>query len=164
MRATDAHFESFLALAGEVEHWFGPMVHEPGFHRAVRKNIARGSALVTVDERAVVIGGLLLSVERPPEYGIGWLVVAEAERSQGVGEALLARAFRQWVAPPATVAVVTFGVDHPAAQSRRFYERLGFRPDEVVENGPEGGSRQRFRLQLDDALPAWCGETHRRTS
>ncbi len=103
------HFDSFLALAAEVEHWFErPMVQEPGFHRAVRRNIARGSALVATNEDDIVIGGLLFSHANPPEYDVGWLVVSEAGRSQGVGQALLGHAFARWVAPPATVTVVPF--------------------------------------------------------
>lgn len=153
--AAEVHFDSFLALAAEVEHWFGAMVEEPGFHRAVRKNIARGSALVAISDNDVV-GGLLFSHENAPQFDIGWLVVSEAERSRGVGEALLARAFRQWVTPPAIVTVVTFGADHPAARSRNFYERLGFRAGEAVQNGPEGGSRQQFQLHLDAELPDWA--------
>ena len=44
----------------------------------------------------------------------------------------------------------TFGADsiegHPA---RRLYESFGFVPAEHLPRGPEGGSRQRFRLRRD---------------
>lgn len=155
--ATRAHFGAFLALAAEVEDWFGPMVDEPAFHSAVQGNIARGSALVAVGPQpgAAVVGGLLFSTGRAPDYEIGWLVVAAARRSQGIGEALVAGAVRRWATPPAELTVVTFGPDHPGARSRRFYERLGFEPAEAVDPGPEGGSRQRFRLHLE-ALPPWA--------
>ena len=154
--AARAELEAFVTLAEEVEDWFGPMVNEPGFHRAVARAIARASALVAVEPGGTVVGGLLFSTGRAPEYEVGWLVVTPAHRSQGVGEALVAEAVRRWVCPPAELTVVTFGPDHPGARSRRFYERLGFRPAKVVEPGPEGGSRQRFRLHLD-ALPPWAG-------
>ena len=50
------------------------------------------------------------------------------------------------VAPPATLAVVTFGEDAvPGRPARRFYERLGFRPAEAAPRGPEGGPRQVYR-------------------
>ena len=148
-------FDGFLALAAEVENWFGPMVDEPGFHQAVRTNIERRSALVATDDDDRVVGGLLFSHHKAPEYDIGWVVVTESARSVGVGAALLADAFRRWVRPPCTVNVVTFGLDHPGARSRGFYERLGFQPAEIVADGPEGGSRQRFQLPLD-ALPDWA--------
>lgn len=154
--ATPSHLDAFVGLAAEVEDWFGPMVDEPGFHRAVAKNIARGSALVAMGPGDTVVGGLLFSAGRAQMHEIGWLVVAAARRSQGIGEALVAEAVRRWARPPAELTVVTFGPDHPGARSRRFYERLGFQPAEVVEPGPEGGSRQRFRLRLD-ALPSWAG-------
>lgn len=152
--ATTRDFDAFLVLAAEVEDWFGPMVADPGFHRSVRNDIERRSALVAVDRGDAVVGGLLFSCQRAPEYEIGWLVVTDVMRSRGIGEALVAEAMRRWVAPPAVVTVVTFGADHPGARSRRFYERLGFLPSETVDAGPEGGSRQRFRLELE-TLPAW---------
>jgi hypothetical protein len=42
--ATEADFDAFLALARQVEHWFGPMVRDTAFHSAIRANIDRGSA------------------------------------------------------------------------------------------------------------------------
>ena len=35
---------AWLELAREVEPLFGPMVNDPGFHRALENNIARGTA------------------------------------------------------------------------------------------------------------------------
>lgn len=153
--ATESDFDRFLTLAAGVEELFGPMVDQPGFHEAIRKNIDRCSALIAIESDEEAIGGLLFSDHNAPNYDVGWLVVAEAKRSAGVGLALLAEAFRQWVRPPGVVSVVTFGVDHPGARSRHFYERLGFQAAEIVEDGPEGGSRQRFRLELH-TLPAWA--------
>jgi GNAT superfamily N-acetyltransferase len=155
VEATDSDFDAFIALAAQVEEWFGAMVDDPGFHQAIRKNIDRRSALIARNSDDDAIGGLLFSHRHAPDYAIGWLVVAEASRSAGVGRAMLAEALRRWVRPPATVSVVTFGADHPAARSRRFYERLGFEPAEIVADGPEGGSRQRFRLALA-AVPDWA--------
>jgi len=153
--ATAADFDSFLVLAAEVEDWFGPMVDDGGFHKAVANSVARGSALLALGDAGDVVGGLLFSHHDAPKYSIGWLVVRGSMRSRGVGQALLAEAFRRWVRPPGEVSVVTFGNEHPGARSRRFYERLGFQPAEIVEDGPEGGSRQRFRLQVA-ALPDWA--------
>ena len=139
---------SFLDLAAEVEDWFGPMVDEPGYHRAVRKNIERGSALLAFDVSDVV-GGLFFSRQRAPAYEIGWLVVTSSRRSEGIGTALIARAVRDWVQAPAVIGVVTFGADHPGAASRRFYERLGFVSVGIVTKGPDGGSRERLELSIE---------------
>jgi hypothetical protein len=38
----------FINLAGQVEHWFGPMVGDPGFRAAVGKHIIPGSGIVEV--------------------------------------------------------------------------------------------------------------------
>ncbi|GLY87916.1 GNAT family N-acetyltransferase [Actinoallomurus iriomotensis] len=138
----------FVGLAAQVEHWFGPMVGDPGFHAAVHKHIRRETALVAVSSnRTELLGGLLMGA-KPPKYHVHWLVVSEHARGQGVGRALMADAFRRFVHSPATVEVVTFGPDHPGAVvggARAFYERLGFTPAEPADPGPEGGSRQVYR-------------------
>ncbi|WP_433602992.1 hypothetical protein ACQPXH_15290 [Nocardia sp. CA-135953] len=33
--ARQQNIPTFLSLAAEVEHWFGPMVEAPGFHEAL---------------------------------------------------------------------------------------------------------------------------------
>ncbi|WP_026004801.1 GNAT family N-acetyltransferase [Streptomyces sp. AA1529] len=144
-RRTD--LPDLLRLAAEVEHWFGPMVREPGFHRALEEHIHRSTALLSVSAQADVLGGLLFAPTHP-EYHVDWLVVSEAARGTGVGRELVAEAVRRFVRGPGSIDVVTFGADHPgavASGARIFYERLGFTPAEVAEPGPEGGSRQVFR-------------------
>ena len=37
--AEERDFPGFLGLAAQVEHWFGPMVEDAGFHDAVRDHI-----------------------------------------------------------------------------------------------------------------------------
>ncbi|MFG3406039.1 GNAT family N-acetyltransferase [Streptomyces sp. NPDC048142] len=161
--AREGDLDGFLALASQVEHWFGPMVGEPGFHRAVNAHIRDGAALVAEStERAGsaepagsarasgLVGGLLFGAE-PPTYHVHWLVTSEHCRGAGVGRLLMAEAMRRYVAGPGTVEVVTFGPDHPgavASGARVFYERLGFRPAEPADPGPEGGSRQIYRLPV----------------
>ncbi|MFV0137894.1 GNAT family N-acetyltransferase [Streptomyces sp. HMX87] len=145
--AQEQDFDGFLGLAAQVEHWFGPMVAEPGFHRAVREHIRRSTALVADASGPGLLGGLLFGAEGPVHH-IHWLVVSREQRGTGVGRALMAEAVRRFVRQPGTLEVVTFGVDHPAAVAggaRVFYERLGFEPAEVTDPGPEGGSRQVFR-------------------
>ena len=144
--AADQDVPGFIALAGQVEHWFGPMVGEPGFHAVLEKHIRRATALVAADG-AGLLGGLLFSAH-PPAYHVRWLVVSEHARGQGIGRALIAEAMRRFVTGPGIVDVVTFGADHPGASAsgaRVFYERLGFTPGEPAPPGPEGGSRQVYR-------------------
>ncbi|WUI03034.1 GNAT family N-acetyltransferase [Spirillospora sp. NBC_00431] len=95
-----------------------------------------------------LLGGLLCGV-KPPICHIYWLVVSEKARGRGAGRALIADAMRRFVRGPGVVEVVTFGADHPGAVesgARVFYERLGFAAGETAEPGPEGGSRQVYRL------------------
>jgi ribosomal protein S18 acetylase RimI-like enzyme len=154
--ATMEDFESWLLLAAEVEELFGPMVNEPEFHQVLVRKIARGSAFCV--RRAdgppgtPLAGGLLLS-QHSQRYGISWLVVSAAWRSNGVGKALVRAALRRSVTYPCTLEVDTFGIDHPGARSRGFYEQLGFRAEENLAPGPEGGSRQMYRLALDSPPP-----------
>jgi ribosomal protein S18 acetylase RimI-like enzyme len=141
----------FLRLAGEVEHWFGPMVEDEGFRSAVMRNIGRGSALVVDAHQGLGhLGGLLFGGTSPIYY-IRWLVVAEQARRQGVGRALVTDALARFARQPrAVVEVVTFAQDHSAASisgARSFYERLGFIAAEPADVGPEGGPRQVYRLE-----------------
>lgn len=145
--ATGRDIPGFLTLAGQVEHWFGPMVAEPGFLAVLEKHIRRATALAAVPEGADLAGGLLFSA-KSPVYHVRWLVVREHARGQGIGRALVTEAIRRFVTGPGTVDVVTFGADHPgavASGARVFYERLGFSPAEAAPTGPEGGSRQVYR-------------------
>ncbi|MDJ1132857.1 GNAT family N-acetyltransferase [Streptomyces iconiensis] len=152
-------FGALLALAGEVEHWFGAMVEEPGFHEALRAHIDTGMALVAEEGAGggvrSVYGALLFGSE-PPTHHLHWLVVSERARGQRVGRTLVDEAVRRYVTPPGTLEVVTFGADHPGATAsgaRVFYERLGFTPAEAAPPGPEGGSRQHYRRTLDAPGP-----------
>ena len=146
--ASEQDTSGFLDLAGQVEHWFGPMVDEPGFHTAVSRHIHRATALVALAaDEAGLLGGLLFGGTHPA-YHVSWLVVSERMRGQGIGRALVAEAMRRFVTGPGVVEVVTFGADHPGAAAsgaRVFYERLGFIPAEAAGPGPDGGSRQVYR-------------------
>jgi GNAT superfamily N-acetyltransferase len=148
--AGEQDFHGFLGLAGQVECWFGSMVEDLGFHDAVRKHVRRSTAIVAVSSGPDLLGGLLFAA-KAPTYHVHWLVVSEQSRGKGVGRALMAEAMRRFVRGPGTIEVVTFGADHPGASvsgARVFYERLGFTPAEAVDPGPEGGSRQVFRLAV----------------
>ncbi|WP_052849516.1 GNAT family N-acetyltransferase [Streptomyces avicenniae] len=151
--ACEADFGAFLGLAAQVEHWFGRMVGEPGFHAAVEEHIRASTALVAVAAGGdgpggdAPLGGLLFGAE-PPTYHVHWLIVSAQARGTGAGRALVDDAVRRFVTGPGSLEVVTFGPDHPGAVTsgaRVFYERLGFTPAEATDPGPEGGSRQVYR-------------------
>ncbi|MER5650654.1 GNAT family N-acetyltransferase [Streptosporangium sp. NPDC002524] len=145
--AREQDFSGFLGLATQVEHWFGPMVEDAGFHSAVDEHIRRSTALVAVSSGSDLLGGLLFGA-KAPIYHVHWLVVSEKHRGKGAGRALMAEATRRFVRGPGSIEVVTFGADHPGAVAggaRVFYESLGFVPAEATDPGPEGGSRQIYR-------------------
>jgi GNAT superfamily N-acetyltransferase len=149
--AQEADFAAWLHLAAEVEPLFGPMVAEPGFHRALTKNIARGTAYCIREDGGPagtpLVGGLLFS-PKPPLYTIGWLAVAQKHQRRGAAR-LLVEHVTALVQAPAEIVVTTFGPDSTAGQpARRFYERMGFRPAEMAPHGPEGASRQIYRRVL----------------
>jgi GNAT superfamily N-acetyltransferase len=146
--AVERDIPAWLALATEVEPLFGPLVHDERFRRALRRNIARGSAIcMRAGDGApgsALMGGLLLSAH-PPRYQIGWLAVARAWRRQGVGRLLVQQALWR-VRPPAEVSVVTFGPGVPGGDAARgFYAQLGFVPSEPAGAGPDGQPRQVYR-------------------
>jgi GNAT superfamily N-acetyltransferase len=155
--ATGLDTAAWLELAASVEHLFGPMAREPGFHAALARNLARGTALcIRRGDGAAgtpLDGGLLFST-RAGSPAVGWLAVAEARRGRGVGTALMAEALRRFVSFPCVVEVETFGDDHPGRAARRFYERLGFEAGPAADPGPEGGSRQWFIARYERA-PDW---------
>lgn len=144
---------AWLDLAAEVEPLFGPLLDDAGFYQALLSNIERGTAFCVREEDGpagtALAGGLLFSPSRPdrPEHRIAWLAVAGAWRRRGVGQALVAHVVGL-LELPATLAVITFGdeVTEDGLAARRFYERLGFRPAEPAPVGPDGGSRQVYRL------------------
>ncbi|MFX3636685.1 MAG: hypothetical protein ACE3L7_13885 [Candidatus Pristimantibacillus sp.] len=51
---------------------------------------------------------------------------------------------------PAEVTVITFGEDiSDGHHARHLYQKFGFLPqDDVIPNGPEGGSRHKFKLNI----------------
>ena len=113
--ASEQDANGFIVLAGQVEHWFGPMVDDPGFRAVIDKHIRQATALVAAAPGETdLLGGLLFSA-KPPTYHVQWLVVSERARRHGVGRALMTEATRRFPPGPATVEVITFGTDHPGA-------------------------------------------------
>jgi GNAT superfamily N-acetyltransferase len=148
--ANHADIPAWLALAAELEPLFGPMLDDPAFTAALERNIARQTALCirSAAPQASILAGLLYS-PKAPLYKLNWMGVTAAQRRNGLGEQLYA-AMLQTIRAPATIEVCTFGADHPGGPAARsFYSKLGFVPAEPLPAGPEGGSRQMFRLQLE---------------
>ena len=117
----------------------------PDFEITLRRNIDRRSAWCVAAHDAVA-GGMLLGGADPADRWIRWLAVRRSHRGRGVGAALVEQALVLFP-PPCTIRLDTFGDDSAeGAAARRLYLRYGFEPGEMVGQGPEGGSRQRFVL------------------
>lgn len=147
--ATPADIPAWHDLAAEVEPLFGPLVGDPSFEGALKRCIARGDAFCVREgyEGSPLLGGLLFS-RTPPVYTLGWLAVAAQGRRRGVGRALVRYAL-DLVLPPAEVIVTTFGLGRPEGEpARRFYAAMGFAPAEVAPDGPDGTTRQIYRLRV----------------
>ena len=83
--AAEDDFGAFREPAGEVEDLFGPMVDEPGFHDAVRRNISRRSALLARDSLGTPAGGLLFPLSTiPPTRCAGSLSLSGTALRAGV--------------------------------------------------------------------------------
>ena len=115
------------------------------FDVTLKTKIAEGAALCVRAESSAVLGGILLGGEAPDNW-IRWLAVRRAARGQGTGAALLTDVLRRWPGP-CTISLSTFGADNPEGRAaRRIYERFGFAPGAMLPRGPEGGTRQLYRL------------------
>jgi ribosomal protein S18 acetylase RimI-like enzyme len=141
--ATVADIASWLDLVREVEPAFGPM---PDFEETLRRKIDQGGALCVRRDDAgapFVDGGVLLGGAGPDRW-IRWLAVRSSARRRGIGRALMCAAFERG-GTGATFSLDTFGADNPyGVPARSLYARLGFDARQMVEPGPEGGTRQRF--------------------
>jgi len=156
MKVVNAALEDingWLELAAEVESLFGPMVEDPKFLLALEKNIHRQTAFCVRENDGMpgsrLLGGVLFSNSRAPSYEIGWLAVSSQARNKGVATALL-RHLLKLVVAPAEVSVITFGEEIAGGRpARDFYQKFGFIPaTELIPNGPEGGTRQKFKLMM----------------
>ncbi|WP_127496946.1 GNAT family N-acetyltransferase [Paenibacillus glycanilyticus] len=151
VNAEKEDIKQWLVLAAEVEKLFGPMVDDPLFVQTLERNIREGRAFCIREDDGFpgeqLLGGILISTKKAPSYKIGWLAVSEQSRNKGVASVLMKHVLEHFQSP-AEVSVVTFGEDvKDGLPARRLYERFGFAPqEEPVPNGPEGGSRQLFKL------------------
>lgn len=140
--ATTADIPSWLEVVREVEPLFGPM---PTFDETLERAIARSGAWCIRIEGAVAAGMILGA---PESAKINWLAVRQSMRGQGFGSDLVVHALRVFEDAP-DVTVDTFGEDNvEGGPARHLYESFGFIASEWLEHGPEGGTRQRYRLKL----------------
>ena len=138
--ATEANIPAWLTIAAEVEPIFGPM---PDLATPIRRGIAHGTAIVAVGEDGDVVGAALLSRDDQP-HRINWLAVRADARRQGAGSALMAALLARW-SDGEPIEVITFGADNSGgAPARALYRAHGFHFAEHADNGPEGGSRERW--------------------
>ena len=139
--ANEGDIASWLEIVREVEPLFGPM---PAFDGTLGRTITRAGAWCVRDSDGVVLAGMILS---PPERStIDWLAVRRSARGRGHGRELVAHALHEFTGAR-EVIVDTFGEDSVEGRpARRLYESFGFVEAEELERGPEGGTRQRFRL------------------
>ncbi len=115
MRVVVAQFADipqWLKLAAEVEWLFGPMVDEPGFHRALESNIGRRTPFCIREADGQpgrpLMGAIVFRVKDAPDYTINWLSVRQRWRRRGVGRRLAEHVFGL-VEPPAMISVITLG-------------------------------------------------------
>lgn len=140
--AGNADIQSWLEIVREVEPLFGSM---PKFDVTLRTKIAHHGALCACDEQGVVIGGLLMGGSSP-DHWIRWLAVRNSARGQGIGAMLVKEALVR-CSPPCQISLATFGVDNMQGRAaRKLYASLGFVEGEMLPRGPEGGTRQLFRM------------------
>jgi len=143
--ATEDDVQSWLRLALEVEPLFGPLI-ATGFEERLRANIRRHSAFcVRSPSDGVLLGGVIFDSREAPTYDVSWLAVAQDQRRQGVGVALLEYCLAL-AEVPCVVRVITFGPENPGGEAARgLYVRFGFRAQAEVIATPEG-PRQEFIL------------------
>ena len=121
-------FDSWIELAAEVEHLFGPMCSEPEFRSSLEESIEQGRAWCVrgcdVDRGSTLCGGIIVE---PEENKIAWLAVAKDCRGLGIGRLLLNAAL-QALDTSRDIPVRTFAAEHPdGVPARTLYLSAGFR-------------------------------------
>ncbi|MCX6123970.1 MAG: GNAT family N-acetyltransferase [Proteobacteria bacterium] len=130
--ASETDFFAWLDIASEVEDLFGPMVHDPNFHRALERNIARGTAVcVRYVETNKLVGGLLYSLKESI-LKINWLAVEKRHQGYGIARILIAHVLsKSNGAKQVWVETFTENCARGAA-ARNLYLSFGFVPAEVI--------------------------------
>jgi GNAT superfamily N-acetyltransferase len=124
--AAPADFAAVRRLLGQL----GYAPDEAEFRRRFDSVLAAGGHRLTIAEEEGVVAGVLHVFERPAldkgcEAVVQALVVDDAMRSRGVGEALM-RGAEAWAAGRGLAATSLYTrIDR--GRARGFYERLGYR-------------------------------------
>jgi ribosomal protein S18 acetylase RimI-like enzyme len=135
-RAAPDDIPSWLLLAKEVEHLFGPMSDIPEFQRALHEAVRLGHASCAVPASSPdIVGGIIIS---PASNSIAWLAVSRAARGAGLGRGLLSAGVAD-LDPNKPIFVQTFAPVSPAgATARQLYSAFGFTDHESKEPTPAG--------------------------
>ena len=128
-----ADFDSWIALAREVEPLFGPMADEMDFQEALRQAILAKTAFCLYPDRNQgaphLIGGVIISKE---SNEIAWLVVSKQYRKKGWGRELIKFAISR-LNQGKSIIVQTFDKSvSQGASARNLYLDFGFTD---VKNG-----------------------------
>lgn len=122
-KLTESDIEAWLQLAAEVEHLFGDMVGDEGFHGAMEECIRNGNALC-VDEDTSGPAGIIAF--DPGGNEILWFAVGAELRGKGFGKQLLESALSELDATkPVFVQTFSPGIAEGHA-ARALYIQSGF--------------------------------------
>lgn len=133
--AGPADYEAWLALAGEVEPLFGPMVAKESFCSGLQAAIESRQAFCIKDDGGDLSGGVIID---PLANEIAWLAVSRHKRKQGIGRLLLNCALSK-LDPARPVTVVTFDRSvQEGLPARTLYLRRGFEDRESAGLNPAG--------------------------
>jgi ribosomal protein S18 acetylase RimI-like enzyme len=116
-----------MALAGEVEHLFGPMVGSPSFRLGLAELIAKSNAFCIRAGDGPPGSALCGAVAVIAEHNeIAWLAVARSCQGRGHARALLGHAIAR-LDPRRDVIVQTFAPEiEQGLAARRLYLSAGF--------------------------------------
>lgn len=120
-------FDTWIALAREVEPLFGPMADEETFQEALRQAIMSDTAFCIRSDRnekdKTLKGGIVISRE---SNEIVWFAVSRNSRGRGLGRQLLEFAIGK-LNPAESIFVQTFDKAVPEGKpARKLYLDFGF--------------------------------------
>ncbi len=131
--------QSWLTLAREVEHLFGPMADIPEFQSALHGAIESQTAICATSEPNeylnTIVGGIVIS---PENNSIEWFAVSTSARGAGLGRKLLHEAINH-LDSNRPIRVQTFDKSClDGLPARNLYLAFGFCDVEPKEPTPTG--------------------------
>ncbi|TIH14653.1 GNAT family N-acetyltransferase [Marinifilum sp. JC120] len=131
-------FDKWIELAREVEHLFGPMADEPGFHEGLKQAIEKGTAFSIKDKQnqtLELLGGIVIV---PELNEIAWFAVAKKARGKGIGNELLDYAIKK-LSNERPITVTTFAPEiKSGTPAVKLYKKLGFKQTKQGPVNPAG--------------------------